>query len=295
MSISLNLTIEMNMIGFIKKSFTLSLLILVITTGCSNHQNVDIKTMHKVYGNEVADVPHMLDDLAEKSIYFGHQSVGKNILSGLEYWNNEGNQQLNIIETRDFSDSTSSSLMHFRIGQNRKPFLKIDDFYNSVPGISSENQKIAFFKFCYVDFSAATDTEKLFSQYKSTMLELQENYPDMHFVLITAPLKSVRRGIDAIKYRVRYGKDTSKEDNVKRNEFNEKLRNELGGKFPVFDLAKVEATQPDGSLNTYEYNGEQIPALYSLYTNDGGHLNETGAKIVAFNLLSFLSDLPENK
>lgn len=283
------------MVKHIIKSLSLFLVILIGLTGCSDNKNVDITKMHKVYGNEIADVPVMLNDLSEKSIYFGHQSVGKNILSGLDYWNSQGNTQLTIKESRDFSDTITASLTHFRIGQNRNPSMKIDDFRNTVPGISSENEKIAFFKFCYVDFNAETDTEDLFSQYKSTMIKLQENYPDIQFVLFTAPLKSVRKGIDAIKYRVRYGKDTSKEDNVKRNEFNEKLKNELGGEFPVFDLAKTEATLPDGSLNTYEYMGEQYTAMCSIYTNDGGHLNETGAKIVAFNLLSFLSDLPEKK
>lgn len=281
------------MVRNIIKNFCVSLTIILSLMGCSDNQNVDIATMYKVYGNEIADIPGILNDLSQKSIYFGHQSVGKNILSGVDYWNTEGMHQLSIKESRDFADSSATSFIHFRIGQNENPILKIDDFYNTIPEIRSESKKIAFFKFCYVDFTEETDTEAVFNHYKSKMLELQDSYPDIILVLFTVPLKSVRKGIDAIAYRVRYGKDTSKEDNVKRNEFNERIRKELGREFPVFDLAKTEATLPDGSLNTYKFNGEQYSALCSLYTNDGGHLNETGAKIVAFNLLSFLAGLPE--
>ncbi len=87
------------MVRNIVKNFCLYLIIIISITGCSDNQNVDITKMYKVYGNEIADVPGMLNDLSQKSIYFGHQSVGKNILSGIDYWNTEGIDQISIIES----------------------------------------------------------------------------------------------------------------------------------------------------------------------------------------------------
>ena len=42
---------------------------------------------------------------------------------------------------------------------------------------------------------------------------------------------------------------------------------------------------------TFEKDGRTYYALAPLYTNDGGHLNETGRKVVAEKLLYFLASL----
>jgi hypothetical protein len=78
-------------------------------------------------------------------------------------------------------------------------------------------------------------------------------------------------------------------DNVKRNSYNEKVRKAYSGKEPLFDLALVEATRPDGSLATFEWQGQSFQQLVPEYGSDGRHLNETGRQYVAEQLLVFLA------
>ena len=79
-------------------------------------------------------------------------------------------------------------------------------------------------------------------------------------------------------------------ENIKRNEFNERVLNELQGDFPIFDLAAVETTLPDGSMHTYKHKGNEYPCIPDFYTSDLGHLNDYGARLVAYNLVGFLAE-----
>ena len=71
-------------------------------------------------------------------------------------------------------------------------------------------------------------------------------------------------------------------NNINRNQFNEILRKEYEGKAPIFDLAKIESTYPDGKTSY-----SMVPD----YTYDGGHLNETGRKKAAEQLLVLLANI----
>jgi len=71
------------------------------------------------------------------------------------------------------------------------------------------------------------------------------------------------------------------------------LRKEYEGKEPLFDIAKFESTLPDGSRTSFSENGKIYYCLASNYTTDGGHLNDLGKKVVAEQLLLFLSKLPQ--
>jgi len=57
----------------------------------------------------------------------------------------------------------------------------------------------------------------------------------------------------------------------------------------VFDLARVEATAPDGRLTTFSHNGQSYPSLYPGYTDDGGHLNTVGQAVVGVAAIQFMA------
>ena len=78
------------------------------------------------------------------------------------------------------------------------------------------------------------------------------------------------------------------EDNVKRNEYNRLLLAEYKGKEPVFDIARLEATAPNERLTRFQYHDDEYLAVNPEYSDDGGHLNKVGRKIIAENLLLFL-------
>ena len=82
----------------------------------------------------------------------------------------------------------------------------------------------------------------------------------------------------------------SYDDNIKRSEFNDRLREEYGTKEFLFDLATLESTYPDGSKAIFKDSGKTYYHMVPDYTDDGGHLNERGRKIIAENLLIFLAN-----
>jgi hypothetical protein len=78
--------------------------------------------------------------------------------------------------------------------------------------------------------------------------------------------------------------------NVKRAEFNRRL-NESFGADSVFDLARIEATAPDGRLTTFEYGGQSYPSLYPGYAEDDGeHLNTAGQQVAGAAIIRFMAE-----
>lgn len=229
--------------------------------------------------------------LSQKKIYFGHQSVGFDIINGIKDVMKENPQiKLNIIETTNPSDFTSPLLGHSPVGQNMNPASKCDAFANVMDKGLGNKVDIAFFKFCYVDILPNTDVNKLFSEYRGVMSALQTKYPQTIFVHMTTPLTTVEPGLKAFIRRI-MGHTEDYKTNVQREEFNQAIRNAYSGKELVFDLANIESTSVNGTRETFQLNGKIYPRMFPGYTTDGGHLNETGRKIIAEQLLIFLSKL----
>lgn len=239
----------------------------------------------------LADIPASAwKNLAQKKICFGHQSVGANILDGIKGLMNENPQiKLTIIESPDGVPKGQGAFYHFRVGNNMEPNTKITSFATSMGQNSCKDADIAFFKFCYVDITPSTDPEKLFENYRKNMAHLTAAYPGTTFVHVTLPLTKHQTGLKALIKKM-IGKPVSgREDNIVRNRYNMLLLKEYTGKSPVFDLARIEATNPDGTQELFDYNGSKYFALVPRYTSDGGHLNETGRRVVAAELLRFLA------
>ncbi|MDY6970565.1 MAG: hypothetical protein SVR08_18210 [Spirochaetota bacterium] len=240
------------------------------------------------------------DKLSQKKIYFGHMSVGYNIMDGVSDIIKENpDLSLNIVETNNKEDFRSSIFAHSKNGENTKPKTKIDAFVNLMENGLGNKVDIAFFKLCYVDILKDTDVDEVFNYYKTSMKTLKKKFPKTLFIHTTAPLTAERmdRGIkirikDMIKAII--GRMTTKErhiiENIKRYRFNELIRNEYSDKI-IFDLAKIESTYPDGKREVSEKDGNKHYALIPAYTYDGGHLNERGRKIIAEKLLVFLAEL----
>ena len=263
--------------------------IAIIISSCNTYQP-DMNEFHKMYGSDTDDVGAMIEEVAKHKIYFGHQSVGNNILSGIEQWEEETGVQLAKVETRDFSDGSNAAFVHFRVGKNGDPNSKIDDFVTLVESIPNESTSVAFFKLCYVDITGSSDVDAIFEYYKEKMLYLKDNLPNCKIMLFTVPMTGIQKGLKATAKKILSRQPAGVLENIKRNEFNERLISELSGDFKVFNLAGVETTHPDGSMETFKYKGSEYPYMPDFYTSDLGHLNDYGARIVAYNLLAFLTE-----
>ena len=231
-------------------------------------------------------------NLAGKKIYFGHMSVGNNMVEGVHDLAKEYPFiRLNIVETNSPSSLDQPVFAHSPIGKNQDPKSKIDDFVHLMDSGLGNMADIAFFKFCYIDILSATDADEVFNRYKNAMEMLKKKYPKVTFVHVTAPLRLVQTGV-LVPIKKIIGRPVGGyADNIKRSRFNELLRQEYKGKEPVFDLARIESTYPDGRRFEFDSGGKSYESFVADYTSDGGHLNETGRKIVAAQLLVFLAKL----
>jgi hypothetical protein len=234
--------------------------------------------------------------LSEKRTYFGHQSVGFNIVEGLKDVIKENPQiKLNIVETNDPTMFGIPIFAHSCNGKNHYPISKVDAFVESMERGIGNNADYAFFKLCFVDITANTDVQKVFTYYREKMEKLKDQYPKTIFIHVTVPLTTVQRGPKAFIKKIIGRPIDGYADNIKRNEFNSLLRKEYEGKAPILDLAKIESITSNGKSVAFTKDGKSFYAMNPEYTHDGGHLNETGRKVVAQSLLILLANLIEQK
>ncbi len=229
------------------------------------------------------------DSLSQKKIFFGHQSVGYNILEGIKDIEKQAPQvRLSIRATRDPGDYLRPIFGESPIGKNGSPESKIDDFRHVMESGLGAQVDIAFFKICFVDINRKTNVPALFGYYKSAMDTLAKEFPKVRFINCTAPLTTIDSGFKLLLKNL-LGKDGGVVANLKRREYNNLIVETYGAAGNVFDIARAESTYPDGTRMLIRDGGKDCYGLVSGYTNDGGHLNQTGRVVVAAALLETLA------
>jgi hypothetical protein len=233
--------------------------------------------------------------LAEKKIFFGHQSVGYNIIDGITDIINERDYiKLNVIEAREPAVFDKPVFAHSQVGMNTDPFSKIKCFGEIMDAGVGSKVDIAFFKFCYIDIMRDSDPQKIFNGYRAAMEELKNRYPETKFMHITVPIRSVPQGVKRnLKQSVKLliGRPGVLDDNMMRQCYNKFLRDAYSKTEPFLDLALIESINPDG-FRCYAVKGaEKVSFMVSEYTEDGGHLNTEGRKKIAEQLLIVLAQI----
>ncbi|MDW7774278.1 MAG: hypothetical protein SCH71_15440 [Desulfobulbaceae bacterium] len=237
------------------------------------------------------------DALSGQRIFFGHQSVGYNIITGIEgILQERHNIKLDILNTSKVKEVNQPGLAHEWIGRNTDPVSKLEAFAALLHDKFGKETDIAMMKFCYVDITSDTDIDTLFIRYKTTLAELRKEFPETIFVHVTVPLTTKPQGIDGVKAA---GKNMIKKimgkpvfdykDNIKRNLFNNKMKAEYEGREPLFDLAGLEAGYMPDRPSSFARDNTTYLTLAAEYTNDGGHLNEAGARKIGEQFLFFLA------
>jgi len=233
--------------------------------------------------------------LAEKKIFFGHQSVGYNIVDGITDIMNERDYiKLNIIEAREPADFDRPVFAHSQVGMNTKPFSKIERFKEIMDSGVASKVDIAFFKFCYVDIMRDSNPREIFEGYNAAMQELKERYPKVKFLHITVPVHSVPKGTKRnLKHTVKLliGRPGFLEDNIMRRRYNDLLRDAYSKTGALFDLALIESVNTSGLSCHVMKGAEKVRVMSPEYTEDGGHLNSLGRKRAAEQLLICLVEM----
>lgn len=230
------------------------------------------------------------ETLRNQRIYFGHQSVGSNILDGLRELTGDATKpSLPIVRSRELGNVAGPGLIEFTIGENGDPASKSQDFSNVLSHAPANTSAVALFKYCYLDITPGTDVGPLFAAHRDTVRALQARHPGVTFVHVTAPLTADETAPKLLLKRM-IGKPTTRDANSRRNEFNALVRKEFAGE-PIFDLARVESTRPTGSRTFFTAGSDTVYTLAPELTDDGGHLNAAGRRAAAIELLSVLSGL----
>lgn len=226
--------------------------------------------------------------LAKRRIFFGHQSVGGNIMQGVaEVLAANPSIPLKVVESRDVSDSLAPAFHHALVGRNDFPLEKFADFVTVAGGL---DDGIAMLKLCYIDIHTHTNPQELFDSYRRSVEALKARNPSLTIVHFTAPLTSIENWKGRVRAALTRA-NTQRARNLVRHRYNELLRQAYEGKEPLFDIARLESTLPDGRRVHFRIDGEDVPLLAPQHTDDGGHLNASARRIAAEQLLIMLARL----
>jgi len=205
--------------------------------------------------------------LAERPrVFFGHQSVGQDVLGGVSRLAASGASVPEVVDAR--------------IGANEEPLAKIADFDARVRDGLGERVDVAMMKLCYIDVTAGTDVRALFDAYRTTLSALERDHPAVSFVHVTVPLTTEQGRLTRLRSRLTGNDRFGPAENVQRERLNALFRAEYAGD-RLFDLAAVESTRPDGTRVSGRHEGADYFALHDGYAADLGHLNEPGAEVAA--------------
>ena len=267
--------------------YYISLLFLLFFISCKGNleeKNLDINNATWTLSD------NQIDAISSKRILFGHASVGNNIIQGIEEIIKQ--KEFNKICVRVLKNKNEkiieSCIYHCINGRNGFPKLKCDNFKNLLSSDNlGNNLDIAFFKFCYVDFERDSNVEEIFKYYVKTVDEIQTKYPHLKIIHVTSPLYAHSYTLKSKIKNIIIG-DIA---NVKRNQYNDLLRKKYEDNAPIYDLAKIESTKPNGEREYFSYDDNIIFSLTKIFTDDGGHLNKLGRRFAAKELLDLLASI----
>ena len=225
-------------------------------------------------------------ELERLRVVFGHQSVGYNLVAGIEALRKEQQQSLAITETR--MPLTQPGIHHFTIGRNGEPLTKLADFDSVMRSGVAASADVAMMKLCFVDFTSDTKAGSLAAAYIAELDRLSKEFPRTAFIPVTAPLTRLQSGPKAWVKRI-LGRPTGEfAENAQRQGFNRILREHYRDQHILFDLAALES---DSGRVEGTFDGKTVEALNPDLTSDGGHLNARGQRLIGGALVHHLATI----
>lgn len=236
--------------------------------------------------------PDDLESFSKQKIFFGHQSVGANIITGIEAtYNGPGKPTLTVVETRDDPPGSGGYLAHAPMGVNGDPDGKIVDFESVMNGKMGDAVDVAVLKLCYADITAGTDVNAVFQKYTAMMTRLEAAHPGVKFIYTTVPLTTDHSWKQTVKSWIGRDDQMGPADNVARQRYNELIRERYGDSGRLFDIAAVESTA-DTEPTERSHDGTTYYVLNRGLAADPGHLNELGARVAAAEFIDILAGQP---
>lgn len=268
------------------KGALVTIALAVSFAGCEQHTPVQ----------EPVSMDQIKADLLRVSqarVFFGHHSVGNNILKGLRDLADKTGVPLRIEEiTADGVAPEGPGLFHGKVGENLDPDAKIAGFASALGAPGEARYDVAMFKFCYVDLdegSKERSPDKLFARYVNEMSAIESAHGGVKILHSTMPLMAEPPGRKTRVKRLLGLSTPTDAANIDRNQFN-RLARERYDQSELLDVARFEATRPDGSIAAFPSSEREMEMLAVEYTTDGGHLNELGQERVAAAFLHRIAE-----
>ena len=246
-----------------------------------------------VYGNQREMAPIVPSDyqgdlqfLTKARIFFGHQSVGRNVLEGLVENSDQVKSPLRIVRADSASIDSLPGLFHADIGKNREPIRKIEAFTRFVLESRERNYDVVILKFCYDDLrhGGFDRAHALVEEYAKSVAAVRTTAPQLRLIRATIPLRADPLGWKTAIKRLLNRSTEEDADNQLRNVFNSELRKRFAGE-AIFDIAEIESTLRQGQRSYFISGNDTIYTLAAIYTADGGHLNALGRQHVAADFI----------
>lgn len=216
----------------------------------------------------------VVDSVAKLKIFFAHASVGGNILDGMFYLNKSSSSKYPLSQVSSGASppatTVNGTIYQYSRG-NPGWSQKVTGFQTNVDdGWHDSKVDIAMYKFCYIDPSAD------FEVYIDSLSLLEVKYPGTKFVYFTMPLMT-----------------SGDSDEVLRAKFNKNLRDWISGQDNkiLFDIADIEAWNPNNEHQTFTSGGAIFEKMFSGYSSDGGHLNNAGMQRLATSMYSLFGEI----
>ncbi len=231
--------------------------------------------------------------ISQARVFFGHHSVGNNILKGVQALADKTGVPLRIEEvTAGGTAPEGPGLFHGKVGENLDPDAKIAGFASALGAEGEARYDVATFKFCYVDLDEGSKERspgKLFDRYANNISAIEAAHPGVKVLHSTMPLMAEPPGKKTRLKRMLGLSISTDAANLDRNEFNRLARERFEGS-GLLDVARFEATRPDGSIAGFSAGGRDLEMLALEYTSDGGHLNDLGQERVAAAFLHRIAE-----
>lgn len=226
--------------------------------------------------------------IANRTVYFAHQSVGTGIVAGVERLASEHELPLRVLHAPEPATVSGPAFVHFLVGQKRDYASKNAAVLRLLESSTRAERPVIVLKYCYGDIKKASDASTMFDAYCDTVDTIQAAHPDVTVVHTTMPLTTAENGLKT-RAKLLLGYPTEREAAVARHSYNEMVRWGFGAAEPVFDLAKVQAEQPSGKRAGFIAAGAAIDTLAIENTHDGHNLNARGQRAAAKELLDVLA------
>jgi hypothetical protein len=236
-----------------------------------------------------------LTAVARIRMFFGHQSVGMNVLDAVPgVYADHGVSAPPIEQGRAEPGPAGGFIAHKSIDEYviDAGKLALEDFDRTMRGGMGRQVDVALMNFCWGDIWSDTDVDALFARYRDTMAALERDFPNVTFIHVTVPLTTAPGLFTELKTRLKTllgRRDVRGQPaNVARERLNALIRGEYAGRH-LFDLAAIESTKPDSTRVSGRYDNQGYFALYDGYASDMAFLNAVGAKIAATAFLEAIA------